>query len=271
MRNTTLEPGDFVDQWEPVHFECIQSNKTIYMGTLLCLGGEFNETIPKCQAAHCFWNNKLKRLEHPDKFKFVAETERKSFDDIQENQVQMRKAVMFIASADFQGIRTKNFADIAIIKFIYNENVSAICFKHYTRTASDIVPTNITGIVTGYNELNNKFERVSMTTQGYYECIQEKSIGETLSEDKLCLHNDYSEGICRGDSGGAFAQKLRVDIPKREELFYLLGIISSTPGTENECKRSGYVPVTNPKFMRSDLYEIFSKEISNDQQLFQND
>ncbi|XP_061398666.1 modular serine protease-like [Musca vetustissima] len=401
--NSTLKPGDFVEQLEVVYFECFKNNKKLDLGRRKCEGGEFNGPIPKCQvvcnpqlleglstiynvysasgnfvkrslhrygiavgsiihsicapgykrqqmigkrqilrcltdgtfdqkrepceqycghpsvpmasitkgvtsndpnqvpwhvsiyklvnnkweficggsivtprivisAAHCFWNNELMRLEHSNNFRFVAGKQQRVFDDIQENQVLIRGAEMINASADFEGIRTNNFADIAVIKldspFVYNEHISAICFKHFTRLISDIVQSNITGTVTGYNELNNNMERVSMTTQGYYECIQHKSIGETLSEDKFCLYKDNSERICRGDSGGAFAQKLKVDFPKSEDLYYLLGIISFTPRTENECSRTGYVAATNAKFMRPDLYNIFLKEINNDESLF---
>ncbi|XP_058983881.1 modular serine protease-like [Musca domestica] len=216
-------------------------------------------------AAHCFWDNKLRRLFSQNQFQFVAGKYRRGFNDTEAGKTQIRNAQIIHVSERFEGPRNRSFADIAVIKLdlplIYNENVSAICYKPAGGLTRYFVPSNITGIVTGYNELNNSLEQVTMTSAGYNECILHDSIGATLSQDKFCLYNGHDEGVCRGDSGSGFAQELKI---YGESLFSLLGIISFSPGTVNGCAREGYIAVTNAKYMLDDLFDKFRKEIEED-------
>ncbi|XP_073843475.1 modular serine protease-like isoform X2 [Musca autumnalis] len=216
-------------------------------------------------AAHCFYQSGKRRLVSRDQFTFIAGKHQREYNNLQPDEAQIRNASVISISQEFVGQESKNFADIALIKvnspFIFNEFVSAICYEPPTHTNRDVVSSNVTGTVTGYNDENNKLEQVIMTTEGYDECKNHDHIKHTLAEDKFCLYNGVYSGLCRGDSGGAFAKE-------KNERFNILGIISLSPSTENDCAREGYVAVTNVKYMRNDLYTIFTREWQDDHMRF---
>ncbi|XP_011294142.2 uncharacterized protein LOC105262073 [Musca domestica] len=47
--NATMKPGDFVDEFEIVHLDCVINNVRRYSGSSLCIDGEFSEQFPKCR------------------------------------------------------------------------------------------------------------------------------------------------------------------------------------------------------------------------------
>lgn len=125
------------------------------------------------------------------------------------------------------------------------------------------------GLITGFGE-NNQLQRLNMTTLDFHGCL-EKSLDKSyiVADDKFCIYSNEGGAICRGDSGGGFFQgKQSEDL---QITFSLLGVISNTPTTTNDCTRpdnDSYVAITNLQYMADDFKVKLKAAIKEDQSIF---
>ena len=164
--------------------------------------------------------------------------------------------------------------DIAFVKLKnplrYSETIASICIPKVERdTASKYIPSNLKGFITGYG-LRNQLERLKMLTLAYHDCNSKSPPDTPVASDKFCVYNNEGASVCRGDSGGGFFQQLR-NHDDIENTYRLLGVISNTPTTKNDCTRTdddAYVAITNIYYMDQQLYTKLQNAISEDVTLF---
>lgn len=141
--------------------------------------------------------------------------------------------------------------------------------KDQRDTAIKYVLSNKKGFITGYG-LRNQLERLRMLTLAHHDCLSKSPPDAPVALDKFCIYNNEGASVCRGDSGGGFFERIE-HVDDVEFTYRILGVISNTPTTKNDCTRTendAYVAITNIHYMDSTFKMLLQNAMNVDVTLF---
>ncbi|KAI8124726.1 Modular serine protease [Lucilia cuprina] len=225
-------------------------------------------------AAHCFWDQPTLTLRNYTEYQIIAGRSSNNYTTDQNEYSQVAQVEEIHIPVDYRGKNGRQRDDIAFLKLKtglrYSETIASICMPNEIRnTASNYIPSNWKGFMTGFG-INNHLERLKMLTLAYHECREKSPIDAPIADDKFCIINKEGASVCRGDSGAGFFIENR-NLDDNEIIYRLLGVISNTPTTKNDCTRvddDAYVAITNIHYMTSEFKRKLFDAIKEDRALF---
>ncbi|CAD6995674.1 modular serine protease isoform X2 [Ceratitis capitata] len=225
-------------------------------------GGSIVSTRLVVSAAHCFWDDAVEAVY--DKRLFKVSPARSASESISNEGYNV--ASIYVPSK-YKSFNENYDGDMAIIKvakpFIFSAYVRSICFR-YQQQAAATVENGLNGYIVGWGITANSsnidvFQKISVSTVSYYNCIEKLKINEThnydLPTDKFCAIRSSSTGdICQGDSGSGFVRYI-------DGRYHLIGVISHAPWSQSRCALESLITLTNVQY-----YEEIQQNILNDEE-----
>ncbi|KAG6460417.1 hypothetical protein O3G_MSEX011977 [Manduca sexta] len=144
--------------------------------------------------------------------------------------------------------------DIALVivakKFDYTEAVTPACVSFDRKFDEEQLQEGKYGKVFGWGLTgeNAKSSQVLLVADVPYvdirKCIKESPVSfrTSITSDKFCAGYTNGTAVCRGDSGGGLMFSKMV---KGKERFFLRGIVSTSPSTENACNIFAWAAFTH--------------------------
>ncbi|XP_065372377.1 uncharacterized protein LOC135964186 [Calliphora vicina] len=255
----------------PWHVSIHENNSVNF--DYICSGSIVSPSVV-ITAAHCFWDEPTLTLRNYTEYTIIAGQSTSNFTTIQNEYTQVVQVEEIHIPGEYRGKNGRQREDIAFVKLKtalrYTETIASICLPKIIRnTASKYVLSNENGFVTGYG-LKNQLERLKMITLAYHDCREKSPPDAPVADDKFCIFSNEGASVCRGDSGAGFFKEDK-NLEDNEITYRLLGVISNTPNTKNDCTRlddESYVAITNIHYMAADLLRKLLQTIEADRAFF---
>ncbi|XP_037822837.1 modular serine protease-like isoform X1 [Lucilia sericata] len=254
----------------PWHVSIHENNSVYY--DYICSGSIVSPRVI-VTAAHCFWDQPTLTLRNYTEYQIIAGSNTSNYTTEQNEYLQVVQVEEIHIPVDYRGKNGRQRDDIAFLKLKtglrFSETIASICMPNQIRnSASNYILSNQPGFMTGFG-LNNHLERLNMLTLDYNECYKKSVNDAPIADDKFCIINKEGASVCRGDSGaGFFTENRNLD---NEIIYRLLGVISNTPTTRNDCTLvddDAYVAITNIHYMTSEFKKKLFDAINEDRPLF---
>ncbi|KAI8124725.1 Modular serine protease [Lucilia cuprina] len=252
----------------PWHVSIFELVNTDYV--YICSGSIVSPRII-ITAAHCFWDEANLKIQMFTNFVIKAGSSTKIYS-LHDGKSQIVQVNQIHIPERYRGRDNNQRDDIAFLKLnttlIFTENIAPICIPdEILNTASSYVLSHQEGFITGFG-INNQLERLKMLTLSHHDCRNKSPSDIHLANDKFCIYNNELSLVCRGDSGAGFVVK-DTNLYDYEDKYRLLGVVSNTPTTKNDCTPEGeYVAVTNIFYMPWEFSRRLANAIKEDEALF---
>ncbi|KAM7364701.1 modular serine protease-like [Cochliomyia hominivorax] len=255
----------------PWHVGIYESDTVNYI--YICSGSIVSPRVV-ITAAHCFWDQSNLIVKNNVAYQIIAGRSISNYTTEHKTHSQLIDVTEIIVPDSYRGKRRGQKDDIAFVKLKselrYSETIAPICIPKELPNTSKYVPSKQHGLITGFGE-HNQLQRLNMTTLSYHECSNRSPIDSVVADDKFCIYSTEGGSVCRGDSGGGFFRGYHPSDELGPLVYKILGVISNTPYTQNDCTRSdetSYVAITNIQYMAEDFKTKLKAAIEEDQKLF---
>ncbi|CAH0403933.1 unnamed protein product [Chilo suppressalis] len=193
---------------------------------------------------HCFWSWKDKRVESPDQYVVVVGNKYRPWAHPDDLNTQMSQVSEIKVPPRFLGVAANYQEDIALVVLTtpvqYNAYVSPVCLDFDPGFEERQLTNGNDGIVAGWGKDSSGIipALVKIINVPYLpidEClaVAPADFKAFITSDKICVGSkNVATGICRGFGGAGLAFP-RFEFERAYTKYYLRGVISSAPNTEN--------------------------------------
>ncbi|KAG6465540.1 hypothetical protein O3G_MSEX015219 [Manduca sexta] len=195
-------------------------------------------------AAHCITQDPNDNMPAASQFAVAAGKIYRPWNDIHDVGAQKSNVSEIKIPPRYQGALANFQDDIALLilanEFRYNEYVQAACINFSADFDEEQLEEGKSGKVVGWGLTDENSPRSQVLQAATLPCVNiNKCIAQSplsfkssITGDKICAGYTNGTAVCRGDSGGGLVFSSKVDGFVR---FFLRGIASTSPVTENMC------------------------------------
>ncbi|XP_068625766.1 uncharacterized protein [Battus philenor] len=223
----------------PWHAGIYYKNKINGTHDQIC-GGSLISNSVVVSAAHCFWDEKRKRLHDVKNYAVAVGKLYRDWEHPGDEQYAQKSDVKEIAISKYYYGRELNYRDdIAVVvvsgPFQYQTYVRPVCLDFRQDFAENqLISGNMGkaagwGLTTGLKGSESpELKVIDLPYVSYVECVQQTqpAFKQYITHDKICAGDTEGLLLCRGDSGGGLTFPTLVDNTLR---FYLRGVASTSP------------------------------------------
>ncbi|CAH2062389.1 unnamed protein product, partial [Iphiclides podalirius] len=205
----------------------------------ICGGSLISNTVV-LSAAHCFWDERYRRLEDVARFALAAgKLYRAWYNPKDEHYAQKSNVSKIVVPRLYRGLELDYHHDIAAViasqPFQYKLYVRPVCLDFRADFCAEQLKDGSYGKAAGWG-LTTEFrgsesQELKMIDLPYVDeetCLDQtsKAYLHYYVYDKICAGSLEGEALCRGDSGGGLSFASNISGVER---YYLRGIASTSP------------------------------------------
>ncbi|XP_013138490.1 PREDICTED: uncharacterized protein LOC106103304 [Papilio polytes] len=203
-------------------------------------GGSLISNSVVLSAAHCFWNEREKKLFSIKSYAVAVGKLHRDWDNVADEPYAQKSDIeKIVISKYYQGRDLYYRDDIAIVMvsgpFQYQTYVRPVCLDFRHDFAESQLQPGAEGKAAGWGlttglkgSESRELKVVDMPYVSYVDCVRQTSHAykQFITYDKICAGDIKGIMLCRGDSGGGLAFPETVFNTVR---FYIRGIASTSP------------------------------------------
>ncbi|XP_046738568.1 uncharacterized protein LOC124406926 [Diprion similis] len=199
-------------------------------------------------AAHCFYDDTVNEVEDASNYAVAAGKHYRSYN-AHEKYVQKSMVKKIDVATRYYGA-SGNFAeDISLVHlettFTLSTLVRPICMDWDNRYEREQLQSGKTGKAVGWGKNaagvpSEELQEINLPFIPYQQCVSAvpEEFKGYVTADKFCAGYLNGSSLCEGDSGGGLCFQL-------DGLWYLRGIVSVSPVSQNTCDNHYYTAFTN--------------------------
>ncbi|XP_046589799.1 modular serine protease isoform X3 [Neodiprion lecontei] len=199
-------------------------------------------------AAHCFYEDSINEVQDASNYAVAAGKYYRSYN-APETYVQKSMVKKIDVATRYYGASGNYAEDIALVHLETTFNLSTlvrpICMDWDNRYEREQLQNGKTGKAVGWGKTeagvpSEELKEINLPFIPYQECVSAvpEEFKGYVTADKFCAGYLNGSSLCEGDSGGGLCFQL-------DGLWYLRGIVSVSPVSQNTCDNHYYTAFTN--------------------------